>query len=312
MAGNKFLAKIFTDGPVVFIYQENVINSRHLTSDQGINMSGIVCGRTGCRFPIKTDKIICSLCSANFHPNCSNLTPEEFDKESNSGNWRCSKCPSSTDASSSNDGPPPKRVRAGSPFPISYVTGNPNKLRETVEVLGSEYAQFIKQYDADLPEYQGNSPEEIAVLKCRHAANLVDGPVLIEDTCLAFDALKGLPGPYIKWFLSAIGSEGLNKMLEGFRDDTSGGDYASAICTFAYTSGRGPEAEVKLLQGITRGRIVKPRGKSGFGFDSCFEPLDSQGRTYAELGSEEKNKISHRFKAVEKLRVLLSELSESR
>ncbi|VDN95922.1 unnamed protein product [Rodentolepis nana] len=274
-------------------------------------MPEIVCGRIGCRFPIKSDRIICSLCSANFHPSCSNLTPEEFGKESNSGNWRCSKCPCSTYANSSNDASP-KRVIADSIFPISYVTGNPNKLRETIAVLGNEYAQLIKQHDADLPEYQGSSPEEIAVLKCRHAANLVDGPVLIEDTCLAFDALKGLPGPYIKWFIKAVGPDGLNKMLEGFRDGMPGGDYASAICTFAYTSGRGPEAEVKVLQGITRGRIVKPRGKSGFGFDPCFEPLDSQGLTYAELGSEEKNRISHRFKAVEKLKVLLNELSETR
>ncbi|VDL60305.1 unnamed protein product [Hymenolepis diminuta] len=275
-------------------------------------MSKINCGRIGCHFPVKADKIICSLCSANFHPSCSNLTPEEFDKESNSGNWSCPKCSSLTDANGSNDGTAAKHARTDSLFPITYVTGNPNKLRETVQLLGNKYMKFIQQHDVDLPEYQSSSPEEVALLKCKHAASLVGGPVLVEDTCLAFDALKGLPGPYIKWFLKAVGSEGLNKMLEGFRSDTPEGDYASAICTFAYTSGRGPEAEVKILQGITRGRIVKPRGKSIFGWDSCFEPLDSQGRTYAEMPSEEKNKISHRSKAVAKLRKLLDELSESR
>lgn len=46
----------------------------------------------------------------------------------------------------------------------------------------------------------------------------VNGPVLVEDTCLCFNALKGLPGPYIKWFMDKIGNDGLNKMLAGFED----------------------------------------------------------------------------------------------
>lgn len=101
-------------------------------------------------------------------------------------------------------------------------------------------------------------------------------------------------------------------MLDGFRGESSEGAHASAICTFAYTSGEGPDSEVKVLQGITRGRIVEPRGKSGFGWDSCFEPFDSQGQTYAEMESEAKNKISHRSKAVAKLREFLDELAEKK
>lgn len=59
----------------------------------------------------------------------------------------------------------------------------------------------------DLPEYQG-SVEEIAESKCKFALEQVKGPVLVEDTGLGFDALKGLPGPYIKWFLKALGPAG--------------------------------------------------------------------------------------------------------
>ena len=55
---------------------------------------------------------------------------------------------------------------------------------------------------------------------------------MVEDTCLCFNALKGLPGPYIKWFLSKLGHEGLNRMLAGFDDKT-----AYAQCTFAYSPG---------------------------------------------------------------------------
>ncbi len=65
----------------------------------------------------------------------------------------------------------------------------------------------LKQVDIDLPEYQG-TVKEIAERKCHFAAEQVDGPVLVEDTGLGFDALKGLPGPYIKWFLKAVGPEG--------------------------------------------------------------------------------------------------------
>jgi inosine/xanthosine triphosphate pyrophosphatase family protein len=55
---------------------------------------------------------------------------------------------------------------------------------------------------------------------------------MVEDTCLCFNALQGLPGPYIKWFLQKLGHDGLNRMLAGF-DDKS----AYALCVFAYSSG---------------------------------------------------------------------------
>lgn len=64
----------------------------------------------------------------------------------------------------------------------------------------------------DLPELQGE-PEEISRRKCELAAEQVQGPVMVEDTSLCFNALGGLPGPYIKWFLEKIGHEGLNNLV---------------------------------------------------------------------------------------------------
>lgn len=68
----------------------------------------------------------------------------------------------------------------------------------------------------------------------------VGGAVIIEDTCLCFEAYKGLPGAYIKWFLAKIGLDGLNKMLAAFEDKR-----AYALCSFAFTpgilTGRGEE-----------------------------------------------------------------------
>jgi inosine triphosphate pyrophosphatase len=68
----------------------------------------------------------------------------------------------------------------------------------------------------------------------------VGGAVMVEDTSLCFNALKGLPGPYIKWFLGKVGHEGLNKMLVGFEDKT-----AYAQCVFAYTPGDAPSCHCK-------------------------------------------------------------------
>ena len=61
-------------------------------------------------------------------------------------------------------------------------------------------------------------PSEVCREKCRAAARIVDGPVIVEDTCLGFRAHGGLPGPYIKWYLDKLGVEGLPKLLAGFDD----------------------------------------------------------------------------------------------
>lgn len=73
---------------------------------------------------------------------------------------------------------------------------------------------------------------DIGSMLQRGPAHQVDGAVMVEDTSLCFNAYKGLPGPYIKWFLDKLGHDGLNKMLAGF-DDKS----AYAQCIFAFTPG---------------------------------------------------------------------------
>ncbi|KAJ3507380.1 hypothetical protein NMY22_g16949 [Coprinellus aureogranulatus] len=131
--------------------------------------------------------------------------------------------------------------------------------------------------------------------KARRAAELIDGPCITEDTALAFNALGGLPGPYIKHFMEKLGLEGLNKMLVGFEDNG-----AEAICTIAYSSA--PGTEPMVFEGRTEGRIVQARGTKVFGWDPIFEPAESGGLTFSEMDPQEKNKMSHRYKALEKLR----------
>lgn len=184
--------------------------------------------------------------------------------------------------------------------PLVFVTGNANKLIEVRAILsdGSTPIQLESQ-SLELPEIQGTT-QDVAREKCRRAAELVNGPCITEDTALCFKALNGLPGPYIKWFLAELGHEGLNTMLEGFPTKE-----ATALCTFAYCPG--PGQEPILFEGRTEGRIVPARGSGRFGWDPIFE-AENTGLTYAEMPSEQKNKISHRYRALEKLRAHLQSL----
>ena len=96
-----------------------------------------------------------------------------------------------------------------------------------------------------------------------------------------------------------MGHDGLNKLLAGYEDHS-----AVARTTFAFCAG--PGAEVRLFDGCTPGKIVPPRGPTDFGWDPVFEP-DGYTTTYAEMDKVEKNKISHRYRALAKLQEYLRE-----
>ena len=143
-------------------------------------------------------------------------------------------------------------------------------------------------------EIETGEPEDIAKEKVMLAARQIDGPTLVEDTSLCYNALEGLPGPYVKWFLDKLGHEGLNKMLAGYADKS-----AYAQCVFAYVDG--PKGEPKVFVGTTDGTIVPARGPTDFGWDPVFQP-DGFEETYAEMDKAVKNSISHRYRALDKFR----------
>lgn len=115
--------------------------------------------------------------------------------------------------------------------------------------------------------------------------------------------------------MTSLGHDGLNKMLAGYEDKS-----AKAVCTFAYC--KGPGEEPILFQGITEGKIVPARGPPNFGTFSLSSPslfdafqddqntnspgwdpiFEYEGETYAEMDKAKKNTISHRYKALQKLR----------
>jgi inosine triphosphate pyrophosphatase len=182
---------------------------------------------------------------------------------------------------------------------IKFITGNQNKFNEIQKLLTS---QDVIYQNIDLIEIQGNS-KEIAINKCIEALkyNIEKEPIFVEDTCLCLDAWgDDLPGPYIKYFLKAVGVEGIIKMLSGFTNKK-----ASAVCTIAFSISGKVDF---VFQGITRGQIVNiPRGSNGFDWDSIFQPTLCD-KTYAEMNVDEKNLISHRTKATKEFEKYLKSL----
>ncbi|AYV76289.1 MAG: hypothetical protein Terrestrivirus5_111 [Terrestrivirus sp.] len=175
---------------------------------------------------------------------------------------------------------------------LYFVTGNKNKLIELKKILDIE----IESITFDIPEIQGE-PYDIIIEKAKYIANKTQKRILVEDTSLCFNALGSMPGPYVKSFMEKIGSEGLYKMLGSFDDKT-----CYALCLFAYCE---PDNDPIIFEGKCNGTIVKPyydeNGKNpGFGWDNIFQP-DNYDKTFAELYNDVKNKISHRYLALQKL-----------
>lgn len=182
---------------------------------------------------------------------------------------------------------------------LNLVSGNANKIKEIKAILGDNFE--IITHKLDLTEIQG-SLEEIAEAKCRESLKYInpDQPLIVEDTGIGFDALGGLPGPYVKWFLKKIGIDGLVKMLSPYENKGVTGICVCA-CYFPKTK------EIKLFTGESHGTIVEPRGDQTFGFDPIFQP-DGYDKTYGQLGTSVKNTISHRSLALAKLREYLLQI----
>lgn len=98
------------------------------------------------------------------------------------------------------------RTVSGVQMTVTFVTGNENKLKEVQQILSDTQITLLSS-DICLQEIQG-SVEDVAKHKCKEAFSMLNIPVITEDTCLAFDCLNGLPGPYVKWFLASVGPQG--------------------------------------------------------------------------------------------------------
>ena len=180
---------------------------------------------------------------------------------------------------------------------IVFATGNAGKLKELLK-LAPPGMQITSQ-KVELEEIQSMDVREIVEHKLREAYRQVGKPVIVEDVGAGLASLKGLPGPFMKFFEQRLGRDALYQIQKVPNDSVT----IQSIAGF-YDGQR-----MLFGEGIVRGHIAAPRGENGFGFDSVVVPdnqPDGQQRTFAEMTTEEKNAISHRGQA---LRALLSQLS---
>lgn len=173
---------------------------------------------------------------------------------------------------------------------VFFITGNRHKLQEVEAVLGK-----MRHVNLDLPELQELEPRKVVIAKAQAALQQGYAPVLIEDTSLSLLALNGLPGPLIKWFLKALGGEGVHQLA------ASKNDFRAEVRTI-FGLALGPQSFI-YGEGTVMGQVVAPRG-SGFGWDAIFQP-DGSGKTMGEMSPEEKASFSMRVKALHDLRAQL-------
>jgi inosine triphosphate pyrophosphatase len=170
---------------------------------------------------------------------------------------------------------------------LIFLTTNNRKFSEMKALLPPDIV--LKRVEPTFNEIQG-TPREIIDDKVLQAYNQVHSPVIVDDTNLTFEAWKYLPGAYINDFMQTVGHDGLFSMLREFPDKR-----ARAEAFIGYHDG----ASSYVFHGEIHGQIVAPRGTVSFGWDPIFQP-DGHDQTFAEMGEEGKNKISHRKIAVEK------------
>ncbi len=204
---------------------------------------------------------------------------------------------------------------------VTFVTTNPGKVEEAREYLD----ETVEQVAFDYLEPQTDDVHEVAAYGARAAYNHLGEPVIVDDTALTIDAFDGFPGPYASYVYDTLGVERVADLAlaeesqsaafraviaycdgepfqatpEPVDDQRRGQDLGAQERASATTDEQVVEGSVpvKLFEGVVPGRIVEPRGDGGFGYDSIFE---YDGETFAEMGTEEKNAISHRGRALAK------------
>ena len=187
---------------------------------------------------------------------------------------------------------------------IYFITSNKGKVREATNKL-EPYGYTIVQKDYGYPEIQTDSLEEVARYGVIHLQNNnIDHPFILEDAGIFIDALKGFPAVFSSYVYYTIGLDGILQLLKTIPEQKRSAEFKSV---FAYGT---PDGKLNLFTGICKGLIThEKRGTNGFGYDPIFKPLDFD-KTFAEMNTDQKNKISHRGKSLELLLTFLKKKAD--
>ena len=203
---------------------------------------------------------------------------------------------------------------------IIFATGNADKMKEIRKILADLDAEVVSMKEAgiqaDIVE-DGKTFEENALIKAKSAAEFTGLPALADDSGLCVDALNGAPGVYSARYAGEHGNDAANneKLMAEMQNVPVGqraAKFVSAVCLIL------PDGRELVVTGECPGSVaLTPAGDNGFGYDPLFVP-DAVGlpgggtvpntahRTYAELADAEKDAISHRGRAMEKLEAELA------
>jgi XTP/dITP diphosphohydrolase len=198
---------------------------------------------------------------------------------------------------------------------VVLATSNPGKLSELQALLRPLSIEVRPQSDftrIDADE-TGLSFIENAILKARHAAHAAGLPAIADDSGLEVDALDGEPGIYSARYAGANASDqdNLDKLLLSLRGVPTAQRGARYQCALAFMRWDADPSPI-VCQASWEGSIIEaPRGTGGFGYDPVFLPLAGE-QTAAELPAAEKNRVSHRGKALQQLVELLSRAGDAR
>ncbi|MEN8710697.1 MAG: RdgB/HAM1 family non-canonical purine NTP pyrophosphatase [Arenicellales bacterium] len=191
---------------------------------------------------------------------------------------------------------------------IVLATGNAGKLKEIREIFSGINVGIVAQSDFDTPEAieDGLSFVENAILKARNAAAHTGLPALSDDSGIEVDALNGEPGIHSARYAGNDESN-IQRLLRELDSLPDSKRTARFQCVMVYLRHANDPVPV-IAQGAWEGRILQaPQGEGGFGYDPVFY-VPERGCSAAELSSEDKNRLSHRGKA---LRQMLDALASS-
>ncbi len=171
---------------------------------------------------------------------------------------------------------------------ITFITSNKSKAEQL-----SRYLKLpLKHQSVEIEELQSLDPKKVVEHKARQAYKAIGTPVVVDDVSLVIHTLGRLPGPFIKFFLMEMGTEGICKLLDKYKDRS-----ATASVMLGFYDGK----EFKSFEASLDGSIAKsPKGQNGFGWNFIFIPKGLK-KTYAELQGKAHDKVSIRLKAVKKL-----------
>lgn len=182
---------------------------------------------------------------------------------------------------------------------IVLASGNPGKLREFGQLLATFDYEVLPQSAFNVPE--ADEPHctfvENALAKARHAAQLTGLPALADDSGLCISALGGAPGVYSARYAGEPKSDERNnqKMVAALQGQSDRRAHYVAVLLFVRHA---EDPQPIVVEGEWHGEIIDtPRGAGGFGYDPYFLVPDLK-QTAAEISAEEKNKRSHRGKAL--------------